>query len=78
MCVILPIKYFDSTPKQSVSVDIADNIKSTIQRLLFDNKYDSLLVNFKNELYVCDVINRFERTYTKKKVNYHPLQNNLV
>jgi len=78
MCVLLPIKYFDSTPKQSVVLDAVDNIKSTIQYMLFDKNYDSVLINFKNQLYVCDVINRIERKYTKCKVNYHPLQKNLV
>lgn len=78
MCVILPIKYFDSTPKQSVVVEVLADIKSTIQHLLFDKNYDSVLINFKNELYVCDVISRVERKYTKCKVNYHPLQNNLT
>jgi hypothetical protein len=78
MCVLLPIKYFDNTPKQSVVLDAVDNIKSTIQYMLFDKNYDSVLINFKNQLYVCDVINRIERKYTKCKVNYHPLQKNLV
>ena len=78
MCTVLPIKYFDSTPKQSVFIDTVDKIKSTITQILFDQKYDSVLVNYNNELYVCDVVSRIERTYTKNKVSYHPLQKNLV
>lgn len=61
-----------------VSIDEVDNIKPTINSLLFDNYYDNVLVNLNGKLSVLESIDMEKRTYSRKDIDYHPFMQHVA
>lgn len=55
------------------STDVYDknNLKDTVNDLLFVKGNNYVLVNFENKLYICEKIN--SEKYNRREINYHPL-----
>lgn len=49
-----------------------NNVKTTVNSLLFENYYDNVLVNLNGQLSVLEPIDMQNRTYSRKDVAYHP------
>lgn len=66
-----------SAVKHSDVVTVTDSstIKEQIGNLLFGCNYNSVLVNYNNELFVCQTAGD---SYVKRRVNYHPLQESVT
>ena len=60
-----------------ITVDDKNDIKMNIENLLFNYKYNSVLVKFNNEFFVCEPISATEKRYSRRKVEYHPLMDKL-
>jgi hypothetical protein len=56
------------------------DLKYTIINSLFECniKADHLLININNQLYVIEPLNAVDKTYSKKKVKYHPHKNLVI
>lgn len=54
-----------------------NNIKPTIQSLLFDRKCHQVLTKYNNELFICEKTDNNKRLYVWTKIDYHPY-NHLV
>ena len=52
-----------------------EDIKNNIKSLLYEQHYDSVLLNYNNTLYVCQSTG--DDNYVKRLVTYHPLQSNV-
>jgi hypothetical protein len=50
-----------------------EEIKPAIEVMLFEYRYNSVLIKFNNELFVCEPISATEKRYSRRKVEYHPL-----
>lgn len=50
-----------------------EEIKPAIEVMLFEYRYNSVLVKFNNEMFVCEPISATEKRYSRRKVEYHPL-----
>ena len=85
ICKLLPLKSFGvddirfgnkPTINSVISLKINDElkIKNTIITLLFSQKYDSVLLNLNNNLFVCNPITSDTNNYTQDSILYHPLQ----
>jgi hypothetical protein len=66
---------YGTKPQQTAVYEFAnaDGIKNVINSLLFDHRMDSVLVNYNNQLFVCEVTDMNEKRYAKKVLTYHPL-----
>lgn len=53
-------------------------IKSTITDLIQNQSYNSVLVNYKGELFVCEPNRNTTTLYTKKALKHHPLSNQVT
>lgn len=60
-----------------ITVDDKNDIKMNVENLLFNYKYNSVLVKFNNEFFVCEPISIDEKRYNRRKVEYHPLMDKL-
>lgn len=60
-----------------ITVDNKDDIKLNIENILFNFNYNSVLVKFNNEFFVCEPISVTEKRYSRRKVEYHPLMDKL-
>ncbi len=47
-------------------------IKPSINHLLFTEKFNYLLINLKNKLYIVEPIDREKKSYSNRSVEYHP------
>ena len=56
-----------------ITVDDKNDIKINIENILFNFKYNSVLVKFNNEMFVCEQISATEKRYSRRKIFYHPL-----
>ena len=65
----------NSFQKNDVVIPFLDKeeIKPAIEVMLFEYRYNSVLVKFNNELFVCEPISATEKRYSRRKVEYHPL-----
>ena len=65
----------NSFQKNDVVIPLLDKeeIKPAIEVMLFEYRYNSVLVKFNNELFVCEPISATEKRYSRRKVEYHPL-----
>jgi hypothetical protein len=77
---LIAIKYprVNSERKYSdlITIDDATLIKSTIMEYLFINNYDYILINYTNNLYICEKSG--ENIYSRTdKIIYHPLMDKL-
>lgn len=65
----------NSLQKNDVVIPFLDKeeIKSAIEVMLFEYRYNAVLVKFNNELFVCEPISATEKRYSRRKVEYHPL-----
>ena len=50
-----------------------EEIKPAIEVMLFEYRYNSVLIKFNNEMFVCEPISATEKRYSRRKVEYHPL-----
>lgn len=87
--VIVGIKWFTSAdlsmdrtlPQPPTVVDLVDAVKEdlrvTIDSLLFDRGHNQCLLRWEDIVYVCDKSNTSKRMFSKTKVNYHPYMNYL-
>ena len=88
MTKVLAVKYPSSTDRVRQTVDhlrqvfdVPDvsKIKELFGTLLFNDnnlyRYNYCLVKYNNELFVVEPVDLDKRTYVRKKVEYHPLQN---
>jgi len=55
----------------------SDGIKGVINSLLFDHRMDRVLVNYNNQLFVCEATDMNEKRYAKKNLTYHPLSDKV-
>ena len=60
-----------------ITLDDKNDIKVNIENILFNFNYNSVLIKFNNELFVCEPISVTEKRYSRRKVEYHPLMNKL-
>ena len=69
----------NSVQKNDVVVPFLDKeeIKPAIEIMLFEYRYNSVLVKFNNEFFVCEPISATEKRYSRRKVEYHPLMDKL-
>ena len=58
--------------KQCVVVNVDEDIKQIIKTQLFANDKDYVLINYNGTMYICEKLDGEQ--YTKRQVNYHPLQ----
>ena len=65
----------NSFQKNDLVIPLLDKeeIKPAIEVMLFEYRYNSVLVKFNNELFVCEPISATEKRYSRRKVEYHPL-----
>lgn len=65
----------NSFQKNDVAIPFLDKeeIKPAIEVMLFEYRYNSVLVKFNNEMFVCEPISATEKRYSRRKVEYHPL-----
>ena len=65
----------NSFQKNDVVIPLLDKeeIKPAIEVMLFEYRYNSVLVKFNNEMFVCEPISATEKRYSRRKVEYHPL-----
>ena len=65
----------NSFQKNDVVIPFIDKeeIKPAIEVMLFEYHYNSVLVKFNYELFVCEPISATEKRYSRRKVEYHPL-----
>lgn len=65
----------NSLQKNDVVIPFLDKeeIKPAIEVMLFEYRYNAVLVKFNNELFVCEPISATEKRYSRRKVEYHPL-----
>ena len=65
----------NSFQKNDVVIPLLDKeeIKPAIEVMLFEYRYNSVLIKFNNELFVCEPISATEKRYSRRKVEYHPL-----
>jgi len=81
MTKMLPVRYksYIDRVKQPSTIHIPietddEKIKEFIHQWLFVDKYDYVLIFYKNELWLTETDNRNSESYCKKKIEYHPLQ----
>ena len=69
----------NSFQKNDVVIPLLDKeeIKPAIEVMLFEYRYNSVLIKFNNELFVCEPISATEKRYSRRKVEYHPLMDKL-
>lgn len=69
----------NSVQKNDVVIPFLDKeeIKPAIEIMLFEYRYNSVLVKFNNEYFVCEPISATEKRYSRRKVEYHPLMDKL-
>jgi hypothetical protein len=77
---LIAVKYprFSSIPgKKSDIIDIIhkDTIKQIISEYLFVHDYDYVVINYNNQLHVCE--KSTDKDYSRRSVLYHPLMNDL-
>jgi hypothetical protein len=86
--VIVGIKWFTSadfsmnrTLQPPTVVGLVDAVKEdlrvTIESLLFDRGHNQCLLRWKDIVYVCDKFDTSKRMFSTTKVNYHPYMNYL-
>ena len=65
----------NSFQKNDVVIPLLDKeeIKPAIEVMLFEYRYNSVLIKFNNELFVCEPISSTEKRYSRRKIEYHPL-----
>ena len=65
----------NSFQKNDVVIPLLDKeeIKPAIEVMLFEYRYNSVLVKFNNEMFVCEPISATEKRYSRRKIFYHPL-----
>ena len=65
----------NSFQKNDIVIPFLDKeeIKPAIEVMLFEYQYNSVLVKFNNEMFVCEPISATEKRYSRRKVEYHPL-----
>ena len=65
----------NSFQKNDLVIPLLDKeeIKPAIEVMLFEYRYNSVLIKFNNELFVCEPISATEKRYSRRKVEYHPL-----
>jgi len=56
-----------------ITVYDKNDIKLNIENILFNFNYNSVLVKFNNEMFVCEPISATEKRYSRRKIFYHPL-----
>jgi hypothetical protein len=61
------------TNETIITVDDKNDIKLNVENILFNFNYNSVLIKFNNELFVCEPISATEKRYSRRKVEYHPL-----
>lgn len=85
MTKMLPVRYKSyidrikplSTTYIPIEMD-DEKIKEYIHQWLFVDKYDYVLIFYKNELWLTESDDRNSESYCKKKIEYHPLQRVFV
>lgn len=70
---------YGNKPQQTAVYEFgtSDGIKGVISSLLFDHRMDSVLVNYNNQLFVCEATDLNEKRYAKKNLTYHPLSDKV-
>jgi hypothetical protein len=51
---------------------IASDLKPLIADMLFKKGYDYVLINYTNNLYICEKTDDIK--YSRRQINYHPFQ----
>lgn len=53
------------------------NIQELIKKLLFENKFNYLLIGLDNKLYICECVDSKNKLYSRREIFYHPYQNEI-
>ena len=84
MIKLLAFKYptvIDVDTKRKVKPIIfgtnAQNIQELIKKLLFEDKFNYLLIGLDNKLYICEVVDSKKKLYSRREVSYHPYANEI-
>ena len=87
VCKMIGIRRYSSLdliygrqPQHSQVLSITDKtaIKVNIADLINNQRYDSVLVNYMGELFVCEPNRNANTMYTKKALKYHPLETTVT
>jgi len=87
VCKMMGIRRYSSLdltygrkPQHSDIVNITDKtmIKTSITDLINNQGYNSVLVNYMGELFVCEPNRNATTVYTKKALKYHPFGNQVT
>jgi hypothetical protein len=54
------------------------SVQETIKKLLFADKYNYLLIGIGGKMFICEPSNLTKKEYTRREIEYHPHQNELV
>lgn len=80
-CSIVGIRWSnrsDLRPEPYVEVveDVL-KVRGRVEMLLFESRYNQLLLRFNDMMYVCEVSDFDHRKYCKTPIDYHPYQQYL-
>jgi hypothetical protein len=82
---IAAVKYhttIDRNLNKPVKPDVytidSKEIKPAIQKLLFEDSYNYLLIRLDKQLYICEPVSREKKLYSNRTVSYHPYENELI
>jgi hypothetical protein len=51
---------------------LQENIQNTIKKLLFEDKYNYLLIGLVSKMFICESVNDKAQVYSSREVKYHP------
>ena len=77
LAIWYPTSYKRGTKQEIVQVPDINTIKETISELLFGKRANHLLLSYKDQLYVIESMDIEKKLYSKRVVEYHPLQEKL-
>lgn len=54
-----------------------NNIQSLIKKLLFEERYNYLLIRLGDKLFICEPVSLKTDVYSNRLISYHPASNQL-
>lgn len=57
---------------------LQQNVKESIKKLLFVDKYNYLLIGLDGKLYICEVVDNKTHDYSRREIFYHPNQDDVI
>lgn len=56
----------------------AKNIQDLIKKLLFQERFNYLLIALDNKLHICEAIDSATKQYSRRTVEYNPFANEII